>query len=233
MFNVLLKKVARQEGIVVGSKTCRLICIVTRFVRFVEISVERKRKKKKERKRTIGPRPVLTESHPFHHSFVWFARLARVPKSIRQSPPCRFPIFLRALDSRRSIFLLPPSSYFPPPPPDGVSLLHFARSRSFHAWHRSNAWRARKEGGCRIGRRIREIAGTMDSLASTVYFRKRNSSFLETRGNLAEILEKIRNGWVRKKEEGKKKTGKRKGKAYNEKKKKKNCFAWVREVKER
>lgn len=120
-----------------------------------------------------------------------------------------------------------------PPPPDGVSLLHFARSRSFHAWHRSNAWRARKEGGCRIGRRIREIAGTMDSLASTVYFRKRNSSFLETRGNLAEILEKIRNGWVRKKEEGKKKTGKRKGKAYNEKKKKKNCFAWVREVKER
>lgn len=146
MFNVLLKKVARQEGIVVGSKTCRLICIVTRFVRFVEISVERKRKKKKERKRTIGPRPVLTESHPFHHSFVWFARLARVPKSIRQSPPCRFPIFLRALDSRRSIFLLPPSSYSPPPPMAYLSSTLLALVRSTRGIGLMRGERGRREG---------------------------------------------------------------------------------------
>lgn len=231
MFNVLLKKVARQEGIVVGSKTCRLICIVTRFVRFVEISVERKRKKKKKKKDNWStPCPDGISSLSPQFCLICPARASSKINSSESS------VSVSNFSTRAwlSPFHFPSSSLFLFfPPPDGVSLLHFARSRSFHAWHRSNAWRARKEGGCRIGRRIREIAGTMDSLASTVYFRKRNSSFLETRGNLAEILEKIRNGWVRKKEEGKKKTGKRKGKAYNEKKKKKNCFAWVREVKER
>lgn len=228
MFNVLLKKVARQEGIVVGWKTCRLISVVTRFVRFVEISVERKRKKKKKKEkgqlvhalswRNLIPFTIVLSDLPgsreFQNQFVRVLRSSVSNFSTRAwLSPFHFP--------SSSLFL-----FFPPP--DGVSLLHFARSRSFHAWHRSNAWRARKEGGCRIGRRIREIAGTMDSLASTVYFRKRNSSFLETRGNLAEILEKIRNGWVRKKEEGKKKTGKRKRKAYNEKKKKTVSLGWER-----
>lgn len=113
MFNVLLKKVAKQ----VGSKTCRLISIVTRFVQFVEISVERKRKKKKKEKgqlvhalswrNLISFTTVLSDlpgSREFQNQFVH-----------GQSPPCRFPIFLRALDSRRSIFLLPPSSSFSPP----------------------------------------------------------------------------------------------------------------------
>lgn len=130
----------------------------------MEISVERKRKKKRQLVHgisSLSPQfclicPARTSSKINSCMFAR-VRVLRVQ-------------FFYALNSCHAISLLP---LFPPIFSDGISLLHFAlvhctRGIGLIADGWRDGW---EEGGCRIGRRIREIAGTMDSLASTVYFR--------------------------------------------------------------
>lgn len=170
-----------------GSKTCKLISIVTCSIRG-NIGQKETKKKKKEKRQLVHACPAgISSLSPqfrliYSHEFQNHSCMFRVPMFLR------FQFFYARLTLAVPFSFFLPLPLFHPISSDGVSLLHFARSRSFHAGHRSNR---RWVEGCRIGRRIREIAGTMDSLAST-RFTFETFLFAETRGNLAEILEKIR-----------------------------------------